>query len=116
MAAVTEFCLLLSYSKLWFPSCRRNCCVVGEDILFIGWQTARHPYFYVCCLAGSGQRTGPATEFLTRRDPYAVFGLESVALVLIVTQWSGSGGIEASLGDQLASFSASMLFVGSSGL
>jgi len=34
----------------------------------------------------------------------------------IVTQWSGSGGIEAHLGDQLASFSALTLLVGLSGL
>jgi len=42
--------------------------------------------------------------------------LPAVSLVHIVTQWSGSGGTEAYLSDQLASFSALMLLVGSSGL
>jgi len=36
--------------------------------------------------------------------------------VHIVTQWSGSGGTEAYLSGQLASYSALMLLVGSSGL
>jgi len=36
--------------------------------------------------------------------------------VYIVTQWSDSGGIEAYLSDQLASFSALTLLVGSSDL
>jgi len=37
-------------------------------------------------------------------------------IVHIVTRWSGSGGIEASLSGQLASFSALRHLVGSSGL
>jgi len=48
-----------------------------------------------------------------------VISLEEVAcssLVHIVTQWNGSGGTEASLSGQLASFSALSLLVGSSGL
>jgi len=40
----------------------------------------------------------------------------TVSLVYIVTQWSGSGGTEAYLGGQLASFSALTLLVESSGL
>jgi len=54
---------------------------------------------------------------------HAVIGLEAVAysnvsLVHIVTQWSGSGEIEAYLSGQLASFSRHTLtlLVGSSGL
>jgi len=43
-----------------------------------------------------------------------VISLEVV--VHIVTQWSGSGGTEAYLRGQLASFSALTLLVGSSGL
>jgi len=51
-------------------------------------------------------------------DPaYWVFvTLEMVALVHIVTRWSGSGGIEGYLSDQLASFSALTLLVGLSDL
>jgi len=48
-----------------------------------------------------------------------VISLEAVAyssLVHIVTRWSGSGGTEAYLSGQLASFSALTLLVGSSGL
>jgi len=40
--------------------------------------------------------------------------LPTVSLVHIVTQWSGSGGTEAYLSGQLASFSALTLLVGSS--
>jgi len=40
--------------------------------------------------------------------------LPTVSLVHIVTQWSGSGGTEAYLNGQLASFSALTLLVGSS--
>jgi len=40
--------------------------------------------------------------------------LPTVSLVYIVTQWSGSGGTEAYLSGQLASFSALTLLVGSS--
>jgi len=43
-----------------------------------------------------------------------VLTLEAVALVHIVTWWCGSGGIEAYLSGQLASFSALTLLVGSS--
>jgi len=39
--------------------------------------------------------------------------LPTVSLVHIVTQWTGSGGTEAYLGGQLASFSALTLLVGS---
>jgi len=42
--------------------------------------------------------------------------LPTISLVHIVTQWSGSGGTEAYLSGQLASFSALTLLVGSSGL
>jgi len=42
--------------------------------------------------------------------------LPTVSLVHIATQWSGSGGTEAYLSGQLASFSALTLFVGSSDL
>jgi len=45
-----------------------------------------------------------------------VISLEALPTVYIVTQWSGSGGIEASLSSQLASFSAFTLLVGSSDL
>jgi len=58
--------------------------------------------------------------FLSHWDPYAVINLEAVAytvsLVHIVTQWSGSGGTEAYLSGQLASFGALALLVGSLGL
>jgi len=40
----------------------------------------------------------------------------TVSLVHIVTQWSGSGGTEAYLSGQLASFRALTLLVGSPGL
>jgi len=52
-------------------------------------------------------------------DPVTIADLIFVTLgptVRIVTQWSGSGGIEAYLSGQLASFSALMLLVGSSDL
>jgi len=42
--------------------------------------------------------------------------LPTVSLVHIVTQWSGSGGTEAYLSGQLASFSGLTLLVGSSDL
>jgi len=42
--------------------------------------------------------------------------LPTVSLVHIVTQWSSSGGTEAYLSGQLASFSDLTLLVGSSGL
>jgi len=63
----------------------------------------------------SRQLTGPANWFLRHWDPYGVLNLEAVALVHIVTQWSGSGGTEAYLSGQLASFSALTLFTRSSG-
>jgi len=44
--------------------------------------------------------------FLLHWDPSAVISLEAVALLHIVTRWSGSGGIEAYLCGQLASYSA----------
>jgi len=51
--------------------------------------------------------------FLSNWDPYAVISLEAVH---IVTQWSGTGGIEAYPSGQMASFSALMLLVWSSDL
>jgi len=45
-----------------------------------------------------------------------VISLEAVAYTYIVTQWSGSGGTEAYLSGQPASFSALTLLVQSSGL
>jgi len=42
--------------------------------------------------------------------------VDTVSLVHIVTQWSGSGKTEASLSGQLASFSALTLLGGSSDL
>jgi len=42
--------------------------------------------------------------------------LPTVSLLHIVTQWSGSSGIEAYLSGQIASFSALTLLVGSSDL
>jgi len=45
-----------------------------------------------------------------------VISLEAIAYIHIVTQWSGSGGIEAYLSRQLASFSATTLLFGSSDL
>jgi len=53
---------------------------------------------------------------LSHWNPYGVLSLEVVAMVNIVTQWSGSDAIEAYLSGQLASFSGFMLLVGSSGL
>jgi len=45
-----------------------------------------------------------------------VISLEALPTVRIVTEWSGSGGTEAYLSGQLASFSALTLLVGSSDL
>jgi len=45
-----------------------------------------------------------------------VLELEGLPRVYIVTQWSSSGGIEAYLSGQLASFSALTLLVESFGL
>jgi len=52
--------------------------------------------------------------FLSHWDPYAVISLEAVAYSSYLTQWSGSGGTEAYLSGQLASFGAFTLLVGSS--
>jgi len=49
---------------------------------------------------------------LSHWDPYAVLSLETVAY--IVTRWGSSGGIEAYLSGQLASFTSLTLLVGSS--
>jgi len=57
----------------------------------------------------SRQLIGPVDwVFVTlgRWDPYAVISLVVVPTVHIVTQWSGSVGIEAYLSGQLASFRA----------
>jgi len=45
-----------------------------------------------------------------------VISLEAVTYSSYCTQWSGSGGIEAYLSGQLASFSALTLLAGSSDL
>jgi len=54
------------------------------------------------------------TGFMSHWDPYAVLNLETVASVHIVTRRTGSGGTEAYLSGQLATFSALTLLVGSS--
>jgi len=68
---------------------------------------------FICVLDGlQVQQIG----FLSQWNPYAVISLEAVAFVHVVTRWNGSGGIEAYLSDQLASFSAMTPLVVSSGL
>jgi len=57
------------------------------------------------------QLIGPANRVFATLGP-----LEAVASVHIVTQWSGSGVIEAYLSGRLASFSALALLVGLSDL
>jgi len=62
----------------------------------------------------SRQLIGPADWVSKHWDPYTAISLE--AKVHIVTRWSGSGGTEADLSGQLASFSALTLLVWSSDL
>jgi len=65
----------------------------------------------------SRQLIGPAEfESLSHWEPYAVISLAAVAYSSYCNMVGWSGGIEASLSGQLASFSALTLLVGSSGL